>query len=137
MTIPQRMTTVTFGARGVPTLRAFYGAIGWRENDGSDDTFTSFTMGTARLALYPLELLGDEAAPSETVIGADVWNGMTLSLNVGTREAVDEAMRTAQTAGATLIGSPAEREWGGYSGYFADPEGHRWEVAWAPWLSDE
>ena len=53
--VPQRMMTVTLGARSVPALRAFYRAIGWRENDGSDDTFTSYTLGSVRLALYPIE----------------------------------------------------------------------------------
>ena len=65
MAVPQRMTTVTLGARSVPALRAFYQAIGWRENDGSDDTFASFTLGGVRLALYPIEQLRDEAAPQE------------------------------------------------------------------------
>jgi uncharacterized glyoxalase superfamily protein PhnB len=136
MAVPQRLTTVTLGARSVPVLRAFYAAIGWRENDGSDDTYTTFTMGTARLALYPIALLGGEAAPHQDVIASDCWNGVTLSLNVANRDAVDEALRIAVAAGARPIGSPVEREWGGYSGYFSDPEGNRWEIAWAPWLAD-
>ena len=134
--VPQRMTTVTLGAHSVPALRAFYRAIGWRENDGSDDTFTSFTLGSVRLALYPIELLGDEAAPQEAVVASDAWNGTTLALNVGARDAVDDVLNGAVAAGARLIGSPVDREWGGYSGYFSDPEGHRWEIAWAPWLTD-
>ena len=136
MVVPQRMTAVTFGARSVPALRAFYGAIGWRENEGSDDTFTSFTLSGVRLALYPIELLGAEAAPREAVVAADAWNGTTLAFNVATREAVDEVLDRAVNAGARPVGSAAEREWGGYSGYFADPEVHRWEVAWAPWVTD-
>jgi len=117
-------------------LRAFYRAMGWTENDGSDDTYTSFTMASVRLALYPIGLLGDEAAPNEALVASNAWNGMTLAFNVATRDAVDEALQTAVAAGARPIGVPAEREWGGYSGYFSDPEGHRWEVAWAPWLTD-
>ena len=129
------MTAVTFGATSVSSLRAFYRAIGWRENEGSDDTFTSFTMGTVRLALFSIESLRDEAAPGEAIPGA-MWNGATLSLNVATRHEVDEALSAAVTAGATAVGAAVEREWGGYSGYFADPEGHRWEIAWAPWLTN-
>jgi hypothetical protein len=60
---------------------------------------------------------------------------VTLAMNVATRVDVDEALAAAAEAGANVIGSPAEREWGGYSGYFADPEGHRWEIAWAPWVT--
>ena len=130
------MTVVTFGARSVPALRAFYRAIGWRENDGSDDSYTSLTLGHVRVALYPIERLHDEAAPGETVVTASSWNGMTITLNVATRQQVDGAMATAAEAGARVVGAPVEREWGGYSGYFADPEGHRWEIAWAPWLTD-
>lgn len=63
MPIPQRITVVTLGARSVPALRAFYRALGWEENDGSDDTYVSFTMGNVRLALCPIDLLGKEAAP--------------------------------------------------------------------------
>ena len=134
MALPQRMMTVTLGARSVPVLRAFYRAIGWRENEGSDDTFTSFTLGTARLALYPIDLLGEEAAPHEPVVAPDTWNGTTLAVNVDTRELVDAALDSAVAAGARAIGPPVDRAWGGYSGYFA--EGHRWEIAWAPWPTD-
>src|SRR3954451_18667455 len=114
MRIPQRMTAVTLGARSVPVLRAFYAAIGWRENEGSDDTFTSFTLGGVRLALYPLERLRDEAAPDEPVITPPTWNGTTVTVNVSTREQVDAAIATAAAAGARAIGSPVDREWGGY-----------------------
>ena len=134
--IRQRMTAVTLGARSVPVLRAFYAAIGWTENEGSDDAFSSFTLGDVRLALYPIDLLHDEAAPEEPVVAPPSWNGTTLALNVSTRQEVDTAIATAVAAGARAIGSPVEREWGGYSGYFADPEGQRWEIAWAPWLTD-
>ena len=136
MTIPQRLTMVTIGARSVPKLREFYRAIGWSENEGSDETFTSFTIGTLRLALYPVELLGAEAAPNEPVVAAGTWNGMTLTLNVAPRDTVDTALKTALAAGGSLIGGPREREWGGYSGYFSDPEGNRWEIACAPWLTE-
>ena len=130
------MTVVTLGALSVRSLRAFYRAIGWQENDGSDDTFTSFTMGSARLALYPIDLLHTEAAPEETVVAFDAWNGTTLAVNVATREEVDDGISAAVAAGARAVGSPVERDWGGYSGYFADPEGHRWEIAWAPFFTD-
>lgn len=127
---------MTLGARSLPTLRAFYAAIGWRENDGSDDTFTSFTLGGVRLALYPIELLGAEAAPDEPSVAAGTWDGITLALNVATRTEVDDALAAAAGAGGRLIGDAVDREWGGYSGYCADPEGHRWEIAWAPWLTE-
>ena len=69
------------------------------------------------------------------MITPDTWNGMTLGINVATREGVDDSFAAAVAAGAEAIEAPVERSWGGYSGYFADPEGHRWELAWAPWLT--
>jgi catechol 2,3-dioxygenase-like lactoylglutathione lyase family enzyme len=135
MPIPQRITVVTLGARNLPSLRAFYRALGWQENDGSDDTYTTFAMGSLRLALYPIERLHEEAAPEDNVVAAGCWNGVTFGVNLATPGEVDEAFAAALAAGATAIESPVERQWGGYSGYFADPEGSRWELAWAPWLT--
>jgi uncharacterized protein len=127
---------VTLGCRDLPALRTFYAAIGWHENDGSDDTFTSFTLGTVRLALYPMDLLGAEAAPEASPVAPGSWNGITLAMNVSSRIEVDQALEAAVAAGAQRVGPSVERDWGGYSGYVADPEGNRWEVAWAPWLTD-
>ena len=93
-------------------------------------------MGSVRLALYPIELLNAEAAPGEVVIASGSWNGTTVSVNVATRDEVDVAIAAAVAAGANAVGSPVEREWGGYTGYFADPEGHRWEIAWAPFFTN-
>ena len=59
------------------------------------------------------------------------WNGVTLGINVENADAVDEAFTVAQAAGAHSIASPVRREWGGYSAYVVDPEGNRWEIAWA------
>jgi uncharacterized glyoxalase superfamily protein PhnB len=130
------MTIVTLGARNMPALRAFYRALGWNENDGSDDNFTSFTLGRVRLALYPIELLGGEAAPGEPVVEQGSWNGVTFALNVAERDQVDEVFTAATQAGATAVARPTDREWGGYSGYISDPEGTRWEIAWAPFFTE-
>ena len=131
MGLPQRISFVTLGARDISTLRAFYGALGWVERPGSDDRFAAFDVGTTRLALYPLTQLRDEAAPDEATPPAG-WNGVTFGVNVETPSAVDAAYRLALAAGARAIAEPVKREWGGYSGYVADPEGNRWELAWAP-----
>jgi predicted lactoylglutathione lyase len=132
VTLPQQITFITLGARELPALRAFYRALGWIERPGSDDNFAAFDAGTVRMALYPLGRLGDEAAPGERApeIG---WNGVTLGVNVESPEAVDSAFQSALAAGAERVADPVKREWGGYTGYFADPEGNRWEVAWSPY----
>src|SRR3954447_730475 len=98
MSVPQRMTVVTLGAYSVPSLRAFYRAIGWRENEGSDDKYTSFTLGTVRLALYPIDQLRTEASPGEPVADREAWNGVTLAVNVATRDEVDVGFATAVEA---------------------------------------
>jgi hypothetical protein len=115
----------------MPTLRAFYTELGWQERPGSSDDFATYEAGGVLLALYPLGRLGHEAAPEEPMPERS-WNGITIGVNVESTEAVDESFRLALTAGARLVTSPIKREWGGYSGYFADPEGNRWEIAWAP-----
>lgn len=131
MTIPQNISYITLGARDMAALRSFYARLGWKERPGSSDEFATYEVGGLLLALYPLDQLGQEAAPGEARPGSG-WNGVTLGMNVETKEAVDETFRTARAAGARAIADPVEREWGGYSGYLADPEGNRWEITWAP-----
>jgi hypothetical protein len=129
MTIPARLSIVTIGARDVPTLRRFYLALGWAEHPVSDDGYAAFILGGAMLALYPLDKLAEEAAPGAAEPSG--WSGITLACNVDTKQAVDAAFAAAIDAGATAIGEPTDRFWGGRSAYVADPEGHRWEIAWA------
>jgi predicted lactoylglutathione lyase len=125
------LTFVTLGARDLGALRAFYQRWGWAEREGSSDSFTTFNAGGVLLALYPIELLGEEAAPGEAAPAVG-WNGITFGMNVAHRDNVDAAFDRAVAAGATEVARPINREWGGYSGYVADPEGNRWEIAWAP-----
>ena len=131
MSLRQRLGYVTLGARSMTTLRTFYNRLGWVERPGSNDEFAIYEMGSALLALYPLGLLSEEAAPGEDLPGS-TWTGVTLGINVDSRGAVDEAYETALAAGATSVARPVQREWGGYSAYIADPEGNRWEITWAP-----
>ena len=130
--LPQRLDFITLGARSIPALRAFYRSWGWVENEEGSDEFASFTAGSVRLALYPIDRLRDEAAPGSAVPLPGAWNGMALAMNFSTQSEVDIAVDDAVEAGAVVVERPVDREWGGYSGYVADPEGHRWELAWAP-----
>lgn len=130
--VPQRLTFVTLGARDVPALRRFYRGLGWTENEDASDTFASFDCGSVKLALYPLELLQQEAAPTSLAPQPGRWTGITLAVNLGDADEVNRAYADALAAGAVAVGEPTNREWGGYSGYIADPEGNRWELAWAP-----
>jgi uncharacterized glyoxalase superfamily protein PhnB len=131
VTVQQRLSYVTLGARSMTAQRAFYARLGWSERPGSDDQFTTYQLGPIILALYPLALLSAEAAPGEEPPQPS-WNGVTLGINVESKSAVDTAFESALVAGATAIARPVQRDWGGYSGYLADPEGNRWEITWAP-----
>jgi predicted lactoylglutathione lyase len=131
MTFPQRISYITLGARDMATLREFYAGLGWKERPGSNDDFAAYEAGATIVTLYPIQRLGEEAAPGEQ-LPASVWNGVTFGVNVENARAVDDAFHSAVAAGAQAVAYPVKREWGGYSGYFADPEGNRWEITWSP-----
>lgn len=129
-TLPPRLSVVTLGARDIHSLRSFYRALGWPEQQAGDDEWAGFLLGGVLLALYPLRDLAAEAAPG-AADPAGGWSGVTLACNVDSRDDVDTAFATAVTAGATVVAEPTDRSWGGRSAYIADPEGNRWEIAWA------
>jgi uncharacterized protein len=133
----RKLSFVTLGALDLPSLREFYRAWGWRELPEGDDDWAAFDAGGTLLALYPLTLLGGEAAPGAALPDPGRWNGITLAVNVKAPELVDDGYHNALGAGATGIAEPRAREWGGRSGYVADPEGNRWEIAWAPNLGSQ
>lgn len=135
--IPPRLSFVTLGARDLRRLREFYAAWGWRELPGGTDDFAQFSLGSTRFALYRLELLREEAAPTLALPEPGSWSGVTFAVNVPTPEEVDAAYATALAAGAGAVDAPVQRTWGGRSGYVADPEGHRWEIAYLPGLLSE
>ncbi|MCW2678755.1 MAG: Glyoxalase/bleomycin resistance protein/dioxygenase [Frankiales bacterium] len=132
--IPPRLSFVTLGARDLRRLRAFYGAWGWQELPGSDEDFAQYSLGSTRFALYRLDLLREEAAPTLALPEAGSWSGVTLAVNVESPEEVDAAYASALAAGAGAVAAPVQRTWGGRSGYVSDPEGHRWEIAYLPGL---
>ena len=88
-----------------------------------------FHTGGVGLALYKRELL---AAEANLLPNGSGFAGFALTHNVTSRELVDSALEAAEAAGGTLLKPATEAEWGGYSGYFADPDGFPWEIAWNP-----
>ncbi len=128
MTIPQRISIVTLGARDLPSLRSFYATWGWTETEDAGASWSAFDVGGWLLSLYPIDLLGDEAAP-DAPTPAVGWNGVTLAINVQSEPDLRAMFDAALAAGATLVAPVTRRAWGGMSGYVADPEGNRWELA--------
>ena len=137
MTIPARISLVTLGVSDVARSTAFYEGLGWPLAESSVPGEVSFfkTAG-GRLAVWGQTDLATDANQHDVV--ATGFRGVSLAINCASREEVDEAFRHAEAAGATII-KPAEvADWGGYSGYFADPDGHAWEIAHNPyWPLDE
>ena len=128
--IPSRLNVVTLGAHDVASLRSFYERLGWTTNSTADD-FAAFPLGGAVLAIYDAAKLAAEAGSAEPP-AAGAYKGFTLAISVDREDQVAEAIAAARGAGATILAEPTKREWGGRSGYFADPEGNVWEVAWLP-----
>lgn len=127
--VPGRLSLVSLGVRDLAVERAFYEALGWRTRSTGDD-FAAFPLGGAVLALYLIELLAEESGLP--VAEGSGFKGFTCSINVEREEDVDRAFEAVRAAGGGVLAEPVTRDWGGRSGYFADPEQNVWEVAWLP-----
>jgi predicted lactoylglutathione lyase len=113
----------------VPHARSFHQALGWPLRGEPDEQIAFFANSGSRLALYRLEDIAGEARQTPAPSGSI---RMTLAVNVESRELVDRTLEEVERAGGTILAPAQERFWGGYSGYFADPDGHAWEVAFNP-----
>ena len=123
---------ITLGVRDLKRALAFYrDGLGWPThayNPEADMVF--FSLEGTCLALYPRDKLAEDAA----VPNGQGFGGITLAHNEPSPEQVDAAYAAAIDAGAKAVKPPSNTFWGGYSGYFADPDGHLWEVIWNPAL---
>ena len=135
MTVPARLSIVTLGVADLTRARRFYEALGWDVTAGSSDEIVWFKTADSLLGLYPRAELASDAGFDDP--GTDGFGGIMLGLNVETEELVDSVLAEAVSAGARLIAAPTKAEWGGYRGYFADPDGHPWEVLYHPYMTFE
>ncbi len=125
----ERVTLVTLGVADLARARAFYEAWGWQVHRRSLDSLVLFQMNGLALALFPLhELAADQTRPA-AALGT---GAMTLAQNMETEAEVDRVFARAIKAGAAVLKPPQKVFWGGYSSYFADPDGHVWEIAHNP-----
>ncbi len=111
--------------------REFYERLGWRRSMAKAEGIVFFQAGGMALALYPRHELAKDATVAPEGHG---FTGMTLAYNARTRQDVDSVLAEAEAAGATIVKPAQDVFWGGYSGYFADPDGFLWEVAWNPFF---
>jgi predicted lactoylglutathione lyase len=137
MDAPTAISLVTLGVRDVTAATAFYTALGFARSSASVEGDVTFlrTPGIV-LALWSADELARDAG--QPVGAPHGFRGVALARNLPSPAAVDAAMAAAERAGASVTKPPQQTEWGGYSGYFADPDGHLWELAHNPfWPLDE
>ncbi|MEL6965748.1 MAG: VOC family protein [Pseudomonadota bacterium] len=132
------VSIITLGVDNLDRATAFYAGLGWANTKASTPTVTFFQGHSVVLGLYARDALAED-------MGVDLANaahpagfrGMSLALNLPSEAAVDAFFNHALACGATPIKRPQNVFWGGYSGYFADPDGHAWEIAYNPFFAGD
>ncbi len=125
---PQRVTLITLGVDDLSRSRAFYQALGWHPASVNEGVIFYQMHGTVLGLFGRADLAADQGRAGE-VLGT---GAMTLAQNFATETEVDAAFALALKAGALALKAPQKVFWGGYSGYYADPDGHVWEMAMNP-----
>lgn len=139
MSMEQRLTVVTLGVRDLARARAFYEALGWRPSLAKP-AMVYFVTGTTAVALCERAALAADAglpwsAPPRS---GDEHPGVTFSHNVRRASEVEALLDASETAGGRVVKPAGRAAWGGWHGYFADPDGHVWEVCHNPkWPLDD
>jgi uncharacterized protein len=130
MSIPARLSIVTLGVEDVERSCRFYETLGWtRRSSSIKGEIAWFGTTDSWLGIFGWNDLADDANVQGATRGT--FGGVTLAINVASRDEVDAALDEAVAAGGSLLKPGTEFPFG-YSGYFADPDGHAWEVVWNP-----
>ncbi len=125
------MSFVTLGVAEIARARAFYETLGFKASSDSNENVTFFDAGGVVLALFGRAALAEDAKVPDSAPG---FSGVALAHNVRSEAEVAHVLAEAEAAGATIV-RPAEKAfWGGHTGYFRDPDGHLWEVAFNPFF---
>ncbi|MDF1871716.1 VOC family protein [Vannielia sp.] len=124
----QRISLITLGVQDVEASAAFYEALGWQRAEAPDGVIAFDLIGQT-LGLYPLEKLAEDMGVPIETLG---HGAATLSHNLREKADVAALLEQARAAGGRVLREAHDIFWGGHIGYFADPDGHIWEVAWNP-----
>jgi uncharacterized protein len=131
MSLEPSISIITLGVRDVLRSTIFYQALGFERSSASNANISFFRMNGTTLALYGRDALAEDAGVAMAELG---HAAVTLAHNLGSEFAVDHAFNLALSCGARSVKRPQKVFWGGYSGYFADPDGHLWELAHNPFV---
>ena len=124
----QRISLITLGVADLARAKAFYEQLGWSGQEVQETVF--FQAGGLAVVLWGQDKLADDAGLEPRT--GEGFRGMSLAQNVRSTAEVDAIVSAAEAAGATVTKPPAETFYGGYAGYFTDPDGHAWEIAFNP-----
>jgi len=131
--LPPQLTIVTLGVADLERSAAFYRSLGWEQRGDPADGIVWFRTSGSWLGIFGYDALAEDVGlPAVPQDQLPAYRGSTLAVNVGSRAEVDAAFRHVESVGARVVKAAEVMSWGGYSGYFADPDGHLWEVAHAP-----
>lgn len=129
LTMDQRVSLLTLGVKDLAVSKKFYVAgLGWKPVFENKEIIF-FQTGGMLFALFLRDHLADDFGADPKTFGRAP---MSLGYNVRVKSDVDSIIQHASLAGAAILDAAKEKSWGGYSGYFADPDGFAWEVAWNP-----
>lgn len=131
---PGVISMVTLGVADIARATAFYEALGWRNTAASQDEVSFLQGHNIVLGLYGRKALAKDAQIEDTPPG---FGGVAFAVNLISQDAVDAFFEHALNSGAAACKRPQQAFWGGYSGYFADPDGHLWEVAYNPYFKTD
>jgi uncharacterized protein len=127
-----RLTVITLGVDNIRASIAFYEALGFRRKfKATGEIVAFFDAGGVVLGLFPWDQLAQDVTQADCP-RPPAFRGMTLAWNCRSREEVDAVLDFAVAKGASLVKPAHVTDYGGYSGYFADPDNHPWEVVVAP-----
>lgn len=129
MQFKSNIAIITLGVHDLARAKSFYEALGWKASDQFSEGVAFFELNGVILSLFPRTELAKDATVEDSQPG---FSGISLAYNVASEQEADDALAHAVACGATLVKAAHKVFWGGYSGYFRDPEGHLWEVAYNP-----